>query len=170
MEYQKIRESWRPSDIRVLFIGESRPASGRFFYCGDSTLASCTQEAFANVFQKHFSSTNDFLVYFRDLGCYLEDLSIEPLNKKPPDERAILQVQAIPQLAERIESTSPRAIITIMKGIQPHTEEAARVAGLASVPRYVLPFPRSDSGSDLVYVEGLSGILSNLKQSGALVG
>lgn len=48
-ENENIRERFRPSKIKVLFIGESAPASGDFFYKEDS-LCGYTQQSFAKIF------------------------------------------------------------------------------------------------------------------------
>jgi hypothetical protein len=37
-EREALRESFRPKPIRILFVGEAPPASGRFFYSANSGL------------------------------------------------------------------------------------------------------------------------------------
>jgi hypothetical protein len=45
IEREHLREQFRPSPVELLFVGESLPASGRFFYRRDSglfrTIKSC---------------------------------------------------------------------------------------------------------------------------------
>ena len=35
-DVEKVRQSFKPEKVSILFIGESAPASGSFFYTGDS--------------------------------------------------------------------------------------------------------------------------------------
>src|SRR5215475_10648558 len=46
---EALRESFRPERIRLLFIGEAPPASGRFFYSRNSGLYRAMREAFAAI-------------------------------------------------------------------------------------------------------------------------
>ena len=36
--YENLRNHYKPDKVEVLFVGESRPQGGTFFYQGDSTL------------------------------------------------------------------------------------------------------------------------------------
>jgi hypothetical protein len=46
VERERLRLRYRPVLIRLLFIGESPPASGRFFYRQDSGLYRAIRDAF----------------------------------------------------------------------------------------------------------------------------
>ncbi len=72
--YDYCRASHMPKDIRVLFVGESPPAGGNFFYFGVGNLFVNTMTAFQNAFGIIFPAPGAFLAFFRDCGCYLEDL------------------------------------------------------------------------------------------------
>jgi hypothetical protein len=63
----------------VLFLGESPPAGGTFFYYANSKLYDATREAFEAGIPA-LRRTDDFLDAFKRLGCYLEDLSPVPVN------------------------------------------------------------------------------------------
>jgi hypothetical protein len=47
-ELEKVRRSFRPRHITTLFVGESPPHSGVFFYKGDSQLYYRVKEAFGH--------------------------------------------------------------------------------------------------------------------------
>jgi hypothetical protein len=68
--YELIRERFRPGKVRVLLVGESRPASGEFFFCEDSRLVKYTDEAFAERYGP-YTDMSSFLAQFKSLGCYL---------------------------------------------------------------------------------------------------
>src|SRR5215467_7379098 len=82
---ERLRKQYRPDRMRILFVGESPPASGRFFYQADSGLYRAMRETFVQAFPS-FNDT-EFLDSFCALGCYLIDLCGEPVDDMTPDAR-----------------------------------------------------------------------------------
>ena len=121
MENEDIRIWFRPDEIRVLFVGESVPESGKFFYKGDSQMYRYFERI---VGQKLFGSSNNFLSNFKDSGCYLDDLVLTPVNKISGNKRKQESEQAIPGLAKRIRDYEPRIVVALLKCI----EEFVRIA------------------------------------------
>ncbi len=80
----------------MLFIGESPPASGRFFYHRDSGLYRATCDAF-QIIDPAINDEN-FLAAFQAMGCYLIDLCPDPVDRlDPPSRRAACRAgEAIP--------------------------------------------------------------------------
>ena len=72
-DLEKLRRSFRPHRITTLFVGESPPQGGTFFYRGDSVLYHKMREA--------LGASADFLAEFKAKGCYLDDLVLYPINK-----------------------------------------------------------------------------------------
>lgn len=70
---ERRRRRYKPDDIRVLFIGESPPAGGTFFYYANSNLYDATRAAFEAALPA-LRKESDFLDAFKRLGCYVEDL------------------------------------------------------------------------------------------------
>ncbi|MBU1698531.1 MAG: hypothetical protein KJ970_11060 [Candidatus Eisenbacteria bacterium] len=139
MEIEALRQSFRPRNVKLLMIGESAPASGRFFY-KTSNMTSTTARVFESVYDMKFSSMDAFLRFFMVKGCYLDDLSLIPVNKMPRREREKTLREGIPRLAGRIENVKPTVIVIALKKIEKHVREAIALTGL-TVPVYVLPFP-----------------------------
>jgi hypothetical protein len=87
-----------------------------------------------------------FLASFRDLGCYLDDLCLEPVNHLKLNvgpqrrERLRLRNEGERPLAERIGAMNPSVVVLVMSGIQEDVRRAAVAAGIAA-PFVVLPFP-----------------------------
>ena len=75
-----IRRKYKPAKIKILFIGESPPAGGTFFYDGNSNLAKYTKSAFENCFGTSISQMPEFLRFFKEQGCFLDDLCLYPIN------------------------------------------------------------------------------------------
>jgi hypothetical protein len=140
VDYEKHREKYRPETVRLLFIAESRPAGGTFFYAADSNLFFSTQSAFEDVYG---FVHRGFLDFFKSAGCYLEDLCREPVNNMLNGVRHTAHRESIDSLAERINTLRPYAIAVVGLGrsLQRCIDEALKRAKLAEVPRCNLPFP-----------------------------
>jgi hypothetical protein len=129
---EQLRKSFRPDRIVTLFVGESGPASGKFFYSGDSTLYRAMKRAFGN--------RETFFDDFKSKGFYLDDLVLTPINKLEHRERSKLRRQAIPELAKRLLEYQPKAVVVVMRAIQPTVREAMRMAGISYEP-FCVPHP-----------------------------
>jgi hypothetical protein len=73
-----IRKRYLTKEVRVLFVGESPPAGGTFFYAANSNLYFATEEAFVAALPA--LEGKDFLEEFRRLGCYLDDLCLDAVR------------------------------------------------------------------------------------------
>jgi hypothetical protein len=69
---ERLRLSHCPARVRMLFMGEVPPASGRFFNQADSGLYRAIRDAFARAVP--LTDKGDFLKRFQMFGCYLVDL------------------------------------------------------------------------------------------------
>ena len=133
---EETRARFRPVQVSTLFVGESAPASGDFFYFGNTVMTQHMRRAI----EETFGPTDDFLQTFKSYGWFLDDLVLLPLNKMPPIERKLVCKNARPDLADRIRQYQPKAIVTLLRSIAVDVEAAARMAGSAAT-RYVVPFP-----------------------------
>jgi hypothetical protein len=115
---EKLRRSFYPSEIRVLFVGESAPARGTFFYNGEGHLYHALHRA--------FGCEPDFLAKFKACGFYLDDLILTPVNHIPTPERKALRGANEASLARRIAKAKPRMVVAVMRGIGPHVASAIR--------------------------------------------
>jgi hypothetical protein len=119
-------------------VGESPPASGRFFYQADSGLYRAVREAFVAAIAR--LPETDFLDSFRSLGCYLVDLCSEPVNKMSvPDRRQAWKAGEV-RLARTIRTLQPKIIVTVVRSIRANVRRAQQQAGWSG--RHVeLPYP-----------------------------
>jgi hypothetical protein len=161
-----LRSKYFPSEVRVLFVGESPPAGGTFFYASNSNLYFATAEAFRAALP---SRGIDFLDEFQRFGCYLDDLCLQPVNHLDSRDPVRLAARADGELrlAEQIRMWRPRAIIVVMVAIADNVARAREQAGLPSVPFHVLPFPGRKAHRDR-YVAELTAIASQLAKSGVI--
>ena len=134
---EAVRTSYRPERITTLFVGESAPHSGKFFYVGNTAMLRNMRRAV----ELSFGESNDFLESFKAYGWYLDDLVRTPVNKGLlKSERKAKCLDARKSLADRIAEYKPGAIVSLLLGIKPFVDEAAKIAG-SNVPRYAVPFP-----------------------------
>ena len=128
-----LQRRYRPAEIRLLFIGEAPPASGRFFYQRDSGLYRAMRDAFQ-------SDDENFLDAFQAAGCYLIDLCPQPVDKLPPKARSEACANSEPLLARTIARLQPQAIATVVRSIRRNVANAAAQAGWQGAI-HDLPYP-----------------------------
>jgi hypothetical protein len=155
MDIEALRRSYQPQKVHLLLVGESAPASGKFFY-SKSTMTTFTARAFEKVYGLTFTDNADFLRFFQTCGCYLDDLSLTPVNTMRPTERVRTLQASVPALSQRIRDVEPAVIVAVLRKIALYVQEALTLADRPVVFR-VLPFP--GNGHQNMYIDGLSQIL-----------
>jgi hypothetical protein len=138
-EVEAVRQRYRPKRIMTLFVGESPPQSGDFFYYGNTALKRHMQKAMETA-GLGLAESGDFLERFKAYGWYLDDLVLTPIDKLSPAERERQCRDARPELAARIAQYKPCAIVSLLYRIRADVEAAAIVAG-TTAPRFAVPFP-----------------------------
>lgn len=164
---EQIRDRYRPPVVKLLFVGESPPAGGNFFYKGDP-LTSHVQMAFERALEVKFDGYESFFQYFRALGCFLDDLSRIPVNSLPDPEREDALKECMPAFSHRLKLFNPRAIIVTPMKIECYVEEAKRLISFKGVDTWYLPYPSYSRKNRSRFVEGLSKALIHLRQNGVL--
>jgi hypothetical protein len=123
---KRLRRRYRPARVRMLFVGESPPASGRFFYQADSGLYRAMRQTFLSAFPKLKDA--DFLKSFRKLDCYLVDLCGYPVDNLPGKRRRLACAQGETRLAATIRQLDPEVIVTIVRSIAANVRHAQALA------------------------------------------
>jgi hypothetical protein len=134
---ERLRKHFRPDCVRILFVGESPPASGRFFYQSDSGLYRAVRETFLQAFP--VLKNLEFLDSFCALGCYVIDLCREPVDKMTPEARAYACRTGEKYLADEIQALHPESIVTVVRSIRTNVrraQERANWAGQHLEPPY----------------------------------
>jgi hypothetical protein len=154
------RARFRPERITTLFVGESAPASGDFFYHGKNAMLSHLQRAV----EQSLGPSGDFLARFKGYGWFLDDLVLEPVDKLSPRERAAKCLGARASLADRIAKYQPLAIVTMLLRITNHVDAAA-IAANCTAPRYIVPFP--GMGQQVRFRAAMAQIIPKLPRKAA---
>lgn len=85
--YIRLRERYRPEVLKVIFILESPPASGKYFYDETGLITEPLFKAFMELLKFEPKSKKDGLKYFSQTGHYLVDATYRPVNKLNDKER-----------------------------------------------------------------------------------
>jgi hypothetical protein len=129
-DVEKTRESFKPDCITTLFVGESRPSGGTFFYNLDnpSNLLRAMKRAFETALGEPFENNGDFLNHFEACGFYLDDLALEPINHLGKTFRNEMREKGIKPLSDRIRRYDPQRIVIVMCAIKDEVRESMRMA------------------------------------------
>jgi hypothetical protein len=133
---EKAREDHRPRRITTLFVAESAPVGGTFFYYGNGHLGRYLRRSIEEV----LAGDGSFLERFRSYGWYLDDLVLAPVNQLIPRERRAAHFGAAQDLQLRITEYRPLAIVCLLKSIGPVVRAAASGASFEG-PFFEVPFP-----------------------------
>jgi hypothetical protein len=129
------RARFRPDRITTLFVGESAPDGGDFFYFGGNAMLRHMQRAI----ERSLGEGGDILARFKAFGWYLDDLVLTPVDKLPKPERLARCRDAQQSLAARIAEYQPLAIVSLLKRIEKNVDAAAIAAG-SDAQRFAVPF------------------------------
>jgi hypothetical protein len=133
---EAVRARYCPKRIKTLFVGESPPTSGAFFYCGNSAMLNHMQRAV----ELALGENGNFLERFKAYGWYLDDLVLTPVNKLTKSERKAKCLEAQKSLADRIKAYQPEAIVSLLMFIKQFVDAAA-ITARSNASRYAVPFP-----------------------------
>jgi hypothetical protein len=133
---ETIRTRYRPERITTLFVGESAPHNGSFFYYGNTSML----RQMKLVVENALGESGDFLQTFKAYGWYLDDLVLEPVNQMPNPQRKARCLAAQSSLSDRISEYQPLAIVSRLLGIERIVDAAAISAGSNAI-RFAVPFP-----------------------------
>lgn len=135
---ERLRRRFRPRRVRVLFVGEAPPASGRFFYQADSGLYRAVREAFVEVFPSIQDAA--FLPRFRALGCYLVDLCERPVDGLSSRYRKQACREGETRLSKTLSQLCPEVVVTVVRSITANVERSREQANWSGL-HIELPYP-----------------------------
>jgi len=160
IDHEELRQSYKPTDIKILFIAEAPPEADTFFYSAKSFFYTYTKQVFETFFKEEIDGT-EFLDFFKTAGFYLEDLSHVPMAF---DEICSKQDSLIKDLKDRINLYAPTAIIITPKRINGFVRQAISLSEVANnidtENIFSLYFP--GNGLQNKYISGLKYALYSL--------
>lgn len=135
-DVEPLRASYRPTKIKVLFVGENAPAGGAFFYRQTGQVHGQFRQALA----PHIGDNPTFVDAFKQAGFYLDDQVLEPVNWLSRSERKAIHAANVISLATRLRDYEAPLIVAFMKGIAAPVKAAIAASGTPSHFE-VVPFP-----------------------------
>jgi len=136
-----LKKQYKPGKVQVLFIADGMPVNERYFYLKNSNIYRAVKAAYTQVFGE-FDTDDNFLDFFKEMGCYFDSLTSEPIKHMPPAEQRKARQAGVEPLAVRITEMQPRLIIISLKVIEKYACEAIRLSGVTTVEHVaVTPFP-----------------------------
>jgi hypothetical protein len=135
---ESLRQRYRPSRVRVLFVGEAPPASGRFFYKADSGLYRAIRGVFVKVFPA--IEREEFLASFCRLECHLVDLCGTPVDRLSNRQRKSARARAEVRFSQILKEASPKILVTVVKAISINIQRAQKLANWKGAC-FELPYP-----------------------------
>ena len=166
-DYSAARILYKPSHIRVLFIAESPPSSGGFFYfsetIGKDHLFRETMKALGlwsarRRMPKGLQKT-PLLHEFSSRGLYLIDTCSLPVDKLSPKDRQIAIATGASRLPRKVEALDPDRILLVKKTIFDPALQALEKAGFAEKVLNHTPIPFPSHGNQRKYRQQLRKIL-----------
>ncbi len=158
----RLRKRYRPAQVRLLFVGEAPPASGRFFYQADSGLYRAIRDTFVSAFPALHDA--DFLESFRNLGCYLVDLCGRPVDRMNPKQRKQACIAGELRLRNTLRQLQPEIVITVVRSIAANVKRAQQQANWSGQPAE-LPYPGRWKHHRIAFEAGLVPILKNVARN-----
>jgi hypothetical protein len=109
---KEVQTKYRPSHIKVLFVGESPPTSGKYFYLGGNSLLHQMRHA---VGEDHLTDA-DFLMNFSNRGWYFDDLVQTPVKEQSELKKKCREART--DLAARIRDYQPSIVVCLLRRIR----------------------------------------------------
>lgn len=165
--HKALQSAYEPTALRVLFVGESPPASGKYFYACNSMLYFAMRDVFVQTLGRR--TNGGFLDFFQELGCYLTDLSDEPLNQLSlgSPERVAARRGGVATLADLIRTRRPVALVGVLLDIEPEVRDAVDASGESPAVHF-LPFPYGPERTR--FILQLSALLNQFSEAGVFPG
>lgn len=158
MTYENVdslRASYQPAKINVLFVGESAPAGGDFFYKQTGQV----HGQFRKVLAPNIGDSPTFVEAFKQAGFYLDDLVLEPVNWLSRSERQTIHAASTPSLAKRLRDYEAPLVVAFMKGIAAPVKAAISASGMPCQLE-VVPFP--GNGRQAEFRSAMTAIMPKL--------
>jgi hypothetical protein len=171
-DYATAREKYRPDKIRILFVAESPPSSGGYFYfpntIGKDHLFRETMKALKLwPTRKAMSKGVDkrpLLEEFRSRGFFLIDTCEVPVDKLPAGQRHEAINRDAPGLAARAQALHPDHIIIVKKTVYLPIRDALQRAGLKQGILNKQPISFPSHGNQRNYRSAVRRLLGNRQE------
>jgi hypothetical protein len=168
--YEELRRRWipSPSRLQLILVGESPPASGKYFY---DTKGEASEPLFRAIMDSLMgispNTKEEGLAAFKAAGYLLLDATYEPINDKPPKERNAILKRDAAELMQYLFYSCPKRrppIVLIKRNVCQILEPILMDAGLnVSNQGRVVQFPTH--GNQPKFKASFAAVLENAKEA-----
>jgi hypothetical protein len=113
-KYKELREAYRPERIKAIFVLESPPKSGKYFYNPDGTVHEQLFRAMMEFIDVNPPSKQDGLHAFRDQGFIVVDASYAPVNDFKGKARDAAILREYDSLLRDLSLLNPRKDVPLI--------------------------------------------------------
>jgi len=156
---ERLRRLYLPPRVRILFVGEAPPASGRFFYQADSGLYRAVRDAFLAAGRA--TPEANFLGTFCALGCYLVDLCGKPVDRLTQTARVKACRAGEPRLSKVLRQLRPALVVVVVRSIANNVQRSEKHANWSG-RNIELPYPGRWNRHRAAFLAGLIPVLRRL--------
>jgi hypothetical protein len=144
--YLKLRAKYQPPKIKLIFVLESPPESGNYFYDPSGKTTEPLFSAMMKVIGESPATKKEGLTAFARKGFYLVDATYQPVNKIENDrQRNEAILSDLPELIQDLRNIIGNRrvkIILVKANICRFLEEPLKTAGFNVINNgTVIPFP-----------------------------
>ncbi len=143
--YLRLRNRYLPSKLNLIFILESPPVSGKYFYDESGKTTEPLFSAFMKFSNYSPSDKTDGLEHFKNEGHFLVDATYKQVNKLKGKIRDYTILSDYNRLIEDLENLSPKKnvpIILVKSNICRMFDERLTERGFNILNKgVVIPFP-----------------------------
>ena len=131
-DHIEFEQRYKPEHIQLLFLAEAPADPARHFYLANTNLYRTLHLAFTDVYGP-FKSADDFLTFFSSLGCYLDHLSVQPVDKSTVSRRNTSRQAGVVPLSERMNTYKPTGLLILMKSIEKQVQQAVELSAITTI-------------------------------------
>lgn len=152
MAYKEMRDAYKPETMRAIFILESPPKSGKYFYNPAGNVNEQLFKALMQFAGIEHGKKEEGLRQFRDRGFFVVDASYQPVNNlkgKARDNKILEEYGALVHDLNFINPDRTIPLILVKKNICKLMEPRLKNAGFKVANDGVsVPFPGSGRQRD----------------------
>lgn len=148
--YLKLRNRYLPETLKIIFIIESPPASGKYFYNETGkTTEPLFNEMMKTLYYKPVDK-KDGLEFFKNQGFFLVDSTYKPVNRMKGKERVATILSDFDNLVDDLEAINGNnsPLVLVKANICRLLEDKLKLKGFNVLNKgIVIPFPSSGQQS-----------------------
>jgi hypothetical protein len=159
LDINKAINKYKPATIKVLFVAEAPGNNAKHFYLANTNLYRSVYTAFRELFGE-FDTPDAFLHHLESLHCYVDHLSLKPIDKLNASSRIIAREQSILPLSERIGTYQPLIVLTLMKAIREEVRKAIELSGFESIVlQRVTSYPAGNAANRTAFIREIVDVM-----------